>query len=84
MAHSIILLSLALLTGFDIYTQSHQLPSITKKIEDLREDLLEQFKKDKEIYEGKLQELKSEQSRQSIERVNSTSASSSKKPVIKF
>jgi cytochrome c-type biogenesis protein CcmH/NrfG len=83
-AHSIVLFSLALLTGFDIYIQSHQLPSITKKIENLKNEMLEQFKKDKEIYEDKLQELKFEQSRQSIERANFSSAPSVKKPAIKF
>jgi cell division protein FtsB len=84
-AHSIILFSLALLTGFDIYIQSHQLPSTAKKIADLRNEMLEQLKKDQEIYEAKLQELKEEQQRQAIARANASSSGSvSKKPTIQF
>lgn len=84
-AHSIILLSLAAFAGFNLYIESHQLPSTEKKIEDLRLELVKQMSEQKEIYEAKLQELKDEQTRQSIARANSTSASSTpKKAPIQF
>lgn len=83
-AHSIILLSLAGFTAFDQYIKSHHLPSITKRMDELRLELLKELQTQKELHEGKLQELKSEQSRQAIERANQISASSTKKSPIQF
>lgn len=78
-AHSIILFSLAALFGFDRYCQLLQLPSMDKRMEDIRTELNQALNLQKETYEAKLAELKSEQSRQAIDRANASASSSSKK-----
>lgn len=80
-AHSIILFSLAALTGFDIYIQSHQLPSMKKMVEDVRNEMFTKLQEQKEDHEVKLQELKEEQTRQAIARANSSSSSPKKNPI---
>lgn len=80
-AHSIILLSLAAFAGFELYIQSHQLPSTQKKIEDLRTELLKELESTKETYEEKLQALEAEQQRQAIAKVNSVSSAPKKSPI---
>lgn len=82
-SHSIIIFSLAALVAFDQYIKSHQLPSMDKKMDELRLELLKELQSQKEIHEAKLQELKAEQTRQTIERANSGSASS-KKPTTPY
>ena len=84
MAHSIILLSLAALCGFDFFLKQHQQPRMEKQMSDFQEEILKLLNTQKEEHEVKLLELKNEQSRQSIERANSSSASSKPKLPVKF
>lgn len=83
-SHSIILFSLAAFAGFELYVQSHQLPSIKKTVEDLRTELFKEMQIQKETHEAKLQELEDEQSRQALIRANSSSSSKPKPSPIKF
>lgn len=78
--HSIILLSLAVLTGFELFLRYQQHPSLHKLLE---QSLQEQTKK-LEAYDARILELKQELSRMSLERVNSASASSKPKTPIQF
>lgn len=83
-AHSIILFSLALLAGFNLYIQSIKSPSLSLQIETLRNELVQQLENQRGIYEAKLQALESEQQRQAIARANSGSNSAPKKAPIQF
>lgn len=83
-AHSIILLSLAGFAAFDQYIKSHHTPSLEKKMDELRLELNKELQTQKESNEAKLQELKEEQTRQSIARANASSSSSTKKPSVLF
>ena len=78
--HSIILLSLAGLTGFELYIKVQQLPSMEKRMSDLKLELSKQM----EVYDAKLAELKQEQQRVAIERANAASSAPSKKTQIVF
>lgn len=76
-SHSIIILSLALFAGFEQFQKHQQLPSTQKKLDDFHTELKTKL----EEFDAKLLELKNEQTRQSIERANSSSASSKKTPI---
>lgn len=80
-SHSIILFSLAALTGLDLYIQSHRTPSALKMMEEMKLELVQLMEKQKVEHEVKLQELKEEQTRQSLLRANSSSSTPKKSPI---
>lgn len=80
-AHSIILFSLSLLTGFELYIQSHQLPSVLTRIENSRNELQKVMDKDRESFDKKLKELQEDMSRQAIARANQNTGAPKKAPI---
>lgn len=82
-AHSIILLSLAVAYSYDSFLKSIKTPSILKLMTDMQEDFNRKLKEQKESHEAKLQEVKEEQQKHHIAKINS-SASSPKKAPIQF
>lgn len=81
-AHSIILLSLSAFAAFELYINSHQLPSTQKKIDDVKNELFTELKKQQETFEARLQEIKDEQTRTAMLRASAPSAP--KKAPIQF
>lgn len=79
--HSIILFSLSLLTGFELYIQSHKTPRTEKLLADIRNEMLQTMERDRDTFEKKLKELHEEQTRQSIARANSQSGAPKKAPI---
>mgnify|MGYP001560328687 CR=1 FL=1 len=81
-AHSIIIFALAALTGFEIFINVHQTPSIEKKVSDVQLEMDKRIAELKETYEIRLKKIEADQERQAFEKVNTAPNSKRSAPVM--